>query len=72
MRNRNRASNCPVALTLTGPAHVYEIAVIAEQRLPEPILDIESDNRTGDVGMGLTKDAHNLHTVFDHRRRRVQ
>src|SRR5262249_50975846 len=38
-------------------AHVGEIAAIAEQRLPKPILDIESDNRIGDVGMGLATDA---------------
>src|SRR5262249_15985891 len=38
-------------------ADVGEIAVIAEQRLPKPILDIESDDGTGDVGMSLTTDA---------------
>src|SRR5260370_3899809 len=35
-----------------GFAHVGEIAVIAEQRLAEPILDVESDNKTGEIPMG--------------------
>src|SRR5215470_1166886 len=45
-----------------GAAHVGEIAVIAEQRLAEPILDVESDDRVGDVGIGLT--AHAERNVF--------
>src|SRR5258707_375148 len=40
-----------------GTAHIGEVAVIAEQRLAKPILDVESDDRVGDVGVGLTTHA---------------